>query len=148
MGSKWTAACHCHSALELLLGDLSSKTSRGIGNLNSQKRHNNHSQAQPVPSSKRQRSSGTQSNRESLPQEQVRNSVHQTLPAQCLYDNNTGFQTCSDASQHPWTQGQMYDHAQPCPNCPQDMFGHLSWESLVQNTDPSYDFWSNDFPEI
>jgi hypothetical protein len=148
MRSRWTAACHCHSALKLLLEDLSSKSGRGIGNLNAQKRQHNHNLAQSAPPSKRQRTSGTQSSREALHQAQAHSLERSTVPTQFPYDINTGFQTYSDASQNPWTQGQMYDHAQPCPNCPQDMFGHLSWESLIQNNDPSYDFWANDFPEI
>jgi hypothetical protein len=116
--------------------------------MNAQKRQYSHNLAQTIPPSKRQRTGGTQASKESMRQDQVQNAEHHTPSTQLPYDNNTGFQTYSDSSQNPWTQGQMYDHAQPCPNCPQDMFGHLSWESLIQNNDLSYDFWANEFPEI
>jgi hypothetical protein len=147
MRTKWTAACHCHSALKLLLEDLTSKSGRGIGSLNNQKRQYNHTSTQ-APITKRQRPNAISSNREVSRQSQVQDLEQSTMPTHLSYVNNTGFQSYSDADQIPWTQGQMYDHAQPCPNCPQDMFGHLSWESLIQNNDPSYDFWANDFPEI
>jgi len=162
MRSKWTAACHCHAALNLLLEDLCSKSDQGLSGLSSQKRQYSHtsnptshghgvSMAQ-MGTPKRQRTSAVSSNREATAPSHNGASFHNFeqsgMATSSAYDSDNGLQNYNDAGQAPWTQDQMYNHPQPCPNCPMDMFGHLSWESLIQDDGSLYGFWPNNFPEI
>jgi hypothetical protein len=161
MRPKWTAACHCHAALNLLLEDLCSKSDQVIGGLSSKKRQYSQNSNQtshvyglstpPKGTPKRQRTNAISSNREAAPhqdQAAFQNLEQSGIPTNSMYDGNIGSQNYNDAGQVPWTQDQMYSHPQPCPNCPMDMFGHLSWESLIQDDGSLYGFWPNDFPEI